>query len=112
MMTLDVLRLEIKNKRFVGQMTWQKIAEGYGINRAMARLIALGYEPGKKVRNTLNLTPSATVIVFGEGDVPDGSQTIRAAQCDCGQWFISNHPRRKHCFLCRPYASSRRGNLI
>jgi hypothetical protein len=107
MMTLDVLRLEIKNKRFVGQMTWQNIAEGYGINRAMARLIALGYEPGKKVRNALNLSPSATVIVFGEGDVPDGSQTIRAIQCACGQWFIPNHPARTHCFLCRPARGKR-----
>jgi hypothetical protein len=108
MMTLDVLRLEIKNKRFTSQMTWQEIAKDYGINRAMARLIALGYQPGKKMRNVLKLSPSATVVVFGEGQVPDGSQTIRALRCACGQWFIPNHPARKHCFLCHPSRSNAR----
>jgi hypothetical protein len=107
MMTLDTLRQEIKNKRYADQMTWQDIAKDYGVNRAMARLIALGYQPGKKIRNVLKLSPSATVVVFGDGEVPDGSQTIRAFQCACGQWFIPNHPARTHCFLCRPSGRKR-----
>ena len=101
-MTLDNLYLEIRNKRFEGKKTWQSIAEDYGINRAMVRLIALGYQPGKKIRNVLGLAPSATIVVIGEGAVPDGSQAIKALQCGCRQWFIPNHPRRTHCFICRP----------
>ena len=102
-MTLDNLYLQIRNKRFEGKRTWQSIAEDYGVNRAMVRLIALGYQPGKKVREELGLAPSATIIVMGSGAIPDGSQAIRALQCECGQWFISNHPLRTHCFLCRPF---------
>lgn len=102
MITFDALCLEIQNKRSVQKMSWQKIGDAYGINKAMARLIALGYEPKRKVRRILDLAPSATVVVFGDGMVPDGTQTIRASQCSCGQWFIPNHPARTHCFLCRP----------
>lgn len=101
MTTLDILRGEIKQSRNQGK-TWQAIGDDYGVNRAMARLIGLGYQPGKKVRKALGLPPSSVVIVIGDGDVPDGSQTIRAMQCTCGQWFVANHPRRSHCFICRP----------
>lgn len=107
-MTLDTLYLEIKNKRSVGKKSWQNIADDYGINKAMARLIGMGYRPGKKVSAALRLPASASVYVVGEGAVPDGAQTIRAIQCTCGRWFISNHPRRKRCFLCHPYSSRRR----
>lgn len=102
MLTLDALCLEIKNKRFEEKRTWQSIAEGYGINRAMTRLIALGYQPGRKIRLALGLAPSASIVVMGEGMVPDGAQAIQALQCSCGQWFIPNNPARTHCFICRP----------
>lgn len=101
MTTLDVLRLEIQQGRSAGK-TWQTIGDEYGINRAMARLLGLGYEPGKKVRAELGLPPSSVVVVIGGGIVPNGAQTIRALQCACGQWYIPNHPLRSHCFICRP----------
>ncbi|MBE3144443.1 MAG: hypothetical protein IMZ61_11050, partial [Planctomycetes bacterium] len=53
MMTLDNLYLEIQDKRSEGKRSWQSIADDYGINRAMTRLIALGYQPGKKIRSAL-----------------------------------------------------------
>jgi hypothetical protein len=102
-MTLDSLCTEIKNKRSAGKMTWQAIADDYGINRAMARLLARGYQPGKKMRGVLGLAPSVTVIIIGDGLVPAGSQTIRAVQCSCGQWFIPNTPNRTFCFVCHEY---------
>lgn len=72
------------------------------MNPAMARLIAQGYLPGKKVRGLLGLPPESSVVVMA-GDVPAGSQALAAMQCGCGQWFIPNHPRRKRCFVCSPY---------
>lgn len=45
-------------------------------------------------------------VIFGV--VPDGAQVIGAQECDCGQWFISNHPRRSKCFICSPYKGKRK----
>jgi hypothetical protein len=82
--------------------SWEAIGKEYGVNRAMARLLGNGYRPGKKIRKRLNLPMPASVIIIGEGEIPDGSQAIKALQCKCGQWFIPNHPLRTHCFICRP----------
>lgn len=81
--------------------------EAFGVNKAMARLLANGYNPGKKIRQILNLPDVAEVVVVF-GVVPNGTQAIKADQCPCGQWFISNHPRRKKCFKCSPYRKSMR----
>jgi hypothetical protein len=35
--------------------SWQKTGEKFGVNKAMARLIVNGYNPGKKVRKQLGL---------------------------------------------------------
>ena len=68
------------------------------------RIATKSYEPRRQeTRTRLGLAPIASVVLIGEGELPDGAQTIRAIQCSCGQWFIPNHPRRKHCFICRPY---------
>ena len=56
MMILDSLCLEIQNKYLAGE-TWQSIADDYSINSAMTRLIALGYQPGKKISAALHLPP-------------------------------------------------------
>lgn len=73
-------------------------------NPRLAQMIANGYEPrNSRTRTRLGLAPHFAVVLVGEGAIPDGSQAIRALQCQCGQWFISNHPRRKHCFLCHPF---------
>jgi hypothetical protein len=53
-------------------------------------------------RKVLGLSEHKNVtVIFGE--VPDGTQVIQAQLCECGQFFISNHPRRSKCFICSPY---------
>ncbi len=86
--------------------SWRFAGHEYGLNPATARMIANGYIPKEKLCARLGLPPQGRVsIVFGA--VPDGSQVLAAQQCACGQWFISNHPARKRCFICGPY---KRGN--
>jgi hypothetical protein len=82
--------------------SWRKIAVKYGLHPNMARLIANGYEPGNKIRKKLNLSLIAEVETLDE-NFPDGSQVLGALQCGCGQWFVSNHPKRKKCFFCTPF---------
>lgn len=86
--------------------SWRRIQADYPEYKAislpsLARL-ARGIDPGNKVRHLLGLPPAATVIVIGGGQIPEGAQVISADQCECGQWFISNHPRRHKCFVCSP----------
>ncbi len=68
--------------------------------------IAYGYSPGKKIRGLLGLPAESSVVVMA-GEVPAGSQAVAALQCECGQWFIANHPRRRRCFVCSPYKGRR-----
>jgi hypothetical protein len=89
--------------------SYEAIGDHYSINRAMARLLGNGYIPGKKIRAVLGLPNISTIIVIGEGEIPDGTQAITARRCGCGQWYIPNAGNRTHCFLCRPYAH--RGKL-
>jgi hypothetical protein len=104
MRALEQLSCEIREIHETTQ-SWQKAAEPYGINKAMARLLAMGYNPGKKIRHKLNLPEMAQVVAM-EGEIPDGAQVIKASLCECGQYFISNHPRRKRCFICSPFRGS------
>ena len=103
--TLEQLQREIQQDHEVTH-SWRKTAQKYGVFPNMARMIANGYEPGPRIRARLGLPQVANVVVI-EGRVPAGSQSIAAEQCACGQWFISNHPRRRKCFICSPY--KRRG---
>jgi len=82
--------------------SWWKVADRYGIHPNMARLIAKGHQPGNKIRAKLGLPPRSAVVSVN-GKVPGGSITLGAHQCKCGQYFISNHPRRQKCFICSPY---------
>jgi hypothetical protein len=99
--TLEQLSSDLRQRHKIEQ-SWRKAAAPYGIFPSMARLIAMGYEPGRKIRERLGLQPAATVVVV-YGEVPDGAQVLQAQQCPCGQFFISNHPRRTKCFVCSPY---------
>lgn len=105
MLTLDQLCRELKKSHELTQ-SWRATGEPYQLNPAMARMIANGYQPGKRVRKHLGLPPAVSVVVV-MGEVPAGSQAISAQQCECGQWFVSNHPRRRRCFLCSPYRGRR-----
>lgn len=46
---------------------------------------------------------NSVVVIIGDGTVPPGAQVISATMCACGQYFISNHPRRHKCFICSPF---------
>lgn len=102
MNTLEQISADLQ-ERHKRLNSWRLAADPYPINKAMARMIANGYEPGNRVRRALKIAPIASVVVIGDGEVPEGAQVISALLCDCGQWFISNHPRRKRCFICSPY---------
>lgn len=92
---------------FIDGLSWRSIAktvpEYAGISAPSLRRIAIGFDPGAKVRRLLGLPVTATVYVIGGGEIPPGAQVISAAQCPCGQFFISNHPRRTRCFICSPF---------
>jgi hypothetical protein len=87
-------------------MSWRRIAqtvpEYIGLSIGSLDRIAHGIEPGSKVRRQLGLPPTMTVAVMG-GEITPGAQAIGESLCPCGQTYISNHPRRKHCFACRPF---------
>lgn len=103
MPTLEQLCHEMKTLHCATQ-SWQKVGNKYGINKALARLIANGYQPGAKIRAVLGLPEHRQVIaVAGEIVHPD-ALTIGSKLCiDCGRAFIPNHPRRKRCFICSPF---------
>ncbi|HMN11816.1 MAG TPA: hypothetical protein PKD55_05770 [Bellilinea sp.] len=101
LLTLEHLSYEMREQHKISR-SWRKVAEPYGIFPDTARLIAKGYEPGKKIRERLGLPPAASVVVV-YGVVPDGAQVLQAERCQCGQYFIPNHPRRRKCFMCSPY---------
>lgn len=106
MITLDHLCSDIQQE-YDSCRSWRAVGRKYSLNPSMARLIARGYHPGPKISRLLNLPPRVDVIVV-LGEVPPGAQTIAARLCSCGQWFIANHPRRSHCFICRPYKESKK----
>ena len=109
MNTLMAVRDNIKEWRDAGY-SWRDIEElpAYEhISLPTLRRISLGIEPGPKVRKQLGLPPAGEVYYVLGGEVPEGTLAIRAERCDCGQWYISNHPRRKRCFMCRPYKKGR-----
>lgn len=101
MQTLEELSIQMR-EHHARLQSWRKTGAIFGLNPAMARLIALGYEPGRRVREQLGLPPAASVVPVA-GAVPDGTQVAAATRCSCGRWFVSNHPRRKRCFICSPY---------
>ncbi len=103
---LDEIRREIKQMRDGDGLSLRKIQAQpryEGISIASIDRIYHGQEPGPKVRAALGLPQIGTVIVIGGGSIPAGAQVVRAELCKCGEWFISNHPRRKKCFVCSPF---------
>ncbi len=90
----DIKRFQlIFAARHANHESWAKIGKDYKIHAPTVRLIANGYEPGNKVRKNLGLSPMLLV---------------KAMECSCGEYFISNHPRRIHCFTCRPFRTRRK----
>ena len=91
---------------YAAQHSWRKVGKIYHLQPSMARLIALtSYQPGRKVAAILGVAPRTTAhLVVIVGEIPAGTQVIQASQCTrCQAYFISNHPRRKLCFICSPF---------
>jgi hypothetical protein len=91
--------------------SWRKVGAKFGITGAMAfRIVRRDYEPKtNEIRGVLGLPPSSKVIPVNGREIPNGTQALVAEYCiDCGQPFISNHPRRRKCFICSPYRGKRR----
>jgi len=105
----------LKYERDVLGHSWRKIASGGDFGFIPARTLNSIYHGKrdfpKKYRARLGLFPPATVYVVTDGDVPPGTQVISASLCACGQWFVSNHPARKRCFICSPYRKTARVKL-
>lgn len=99
----DDLRSKIDEKE-----TYANLEKQYGVNRFYLWKIIHNpdYTPPVNVLRTLGIgVVSQVVVVFGE--VPPGAQVIAAQICTCGQWFVSNHPARKRCFICSPFRKSK-----
>ena len=80
--------------------------EDYGgkISHAVIQRVLENFEP-RDVHNreVLGLPAYQFVVVVTGGVIPPGAQVVSAEVCECGQWYIPNHPARKHCFICSPY---------
>lgn len=67
-----------------------------------------GYVPPDHVLAKWNIKTFVSVQIVG-GQVVEGAELISVVgKCNCGQAYISNHPKRKRCFTCSPY----RGAMI
>lgn len=89
---------------YLANKSWRKAGAQFGISGALAyRIVKRNYEPKTPaIRLALGLPVSAQVIaVFSP--IPDDTLALSAKRCQCGRWFIPNHPRRKLCFICSPY---------
>lgn len=93
-------------------VSWRKVAvelnilteEGNPDPGLAKRIIMDGYIPSRNpTRIRLGLSPKASIVVMGDEIIHDGCQAIYERQCECGQYFIPNHPLRDHCFVCRPF---------
>lgn len=90
----------------VQKLSWRKIAGLDEFRRIPFATLNAIYH-GRNVKNVeyrliLGWGISSTVVCV-YGPIPDGTQAYSAQECACGQWYISNHPCRKKCFICSPY---------
>ena len=87
-------------------MTWRQISSLDAYSGIPAGSLATYAKTGyiaRAYRARFGLPPIATVTVMLDGDIPDGAQVLTATRCECGRWYVKNHPARRRCYLCRPY---------
>ncbi len=89
--------------------SYAKLEDWYEVNRYYLWHMVKNenYVPPDHVLHKLGL-PSCSIVVPMAGDVPRGTLVLYALQCECGAWYISNHPRRHKCFVCSPYRRKER----
>ena len=119
-MTIDELRrkiLDIRGRNGDPKLSWAKVhREIVPAGRQDQVSVALvyrvarepGYEPKDlEIRDILGLDRESAVV-FVDGRTRPRAQAVGAVQCACGQWYVSNHPRRRRCFKCSPF----RGKVV
>ena len=104
----DTKQDELKYLNGTSMLSWRQIArldEYSGIPPGtLCTYAKTGYLPNR-YRQRLGLPAVASVAPVME-PIPNGAQALFALRCECGRWYISNHPRRKRCFVCSPYKRS------
>lgn len=81
---------------------------GNQISHATIQRIYNGHEPKHAGSRLVLGLPQTSLVNPISGEIPAGTQVLNAVQCSCGQWFVTNHPRRSKCFLCSPYKGKKR----
>src|SRR3990172_9236862 len=85
--------------------SWPKVAKALGVTPAMAWRVARGYEPKDNIiRAKFGMDEFKSKVVSVNGHIPDGAYSLGAMKCsECWRHYITNHPRRKKCFICSPF---------
>lgn len=110
MYTEDDVMSDLWSKKLSG-MSLRKIAAEYpGLTFADIQRGLKGIFPksvNKRFAFGLQTEHITTLTIMMDEPIPAGTQVITATRCECGRWYISNHPARKRCFICRPYGGKR-----
>ena len=111
---IERLIAEIQDKRDAGE-SYHSIGQYYGVNKGIIwAILNSDYEPqDNSTRRRLGLPVSPTVNFFKQDEwewVRVGMkqvqlQALSVRECECGQYFIPNAPKRRKCFICTPYRS-------
>ena len=109
-MNFETLQKNLTNL-YVEKPSLRRIAnEDFGgkVTHGMIQQCINGIEPKRnEIRMALGLTPYVEVVVMVDGTIPPGAQVLTATRCACGRWYVSNHPRRRKCFICGPYGGGK-----
>ena len=102
--TVTSTKTAILHKHDTDGLTWEQISQIYEIPKSTLHAFATGRRclPLKWYGRLGLEMPDATVTVVS-GEIPHGAQALGAMRCECGMPFISNHPRRRRCFICSPH---------
>ena len=102
----DTPQERLKSLHDTSGLSWRKIAnlDSYrGIPPGSLATFAKSGWLARRYRSRFGLPPVSTVVVMTGEPIPEGTQVITALRCSCGQWFVSNAPARRRCFLCSPW---------
>lgn len=119
-MTIDELReriLGIRGSNGHAKLSWAKVHRAIVPDTVRAQVSVAcvyriarepGYEPkDPEIREILGLDTDSPVM-FVDGRTRPRARALDAMQCGCGEWFVSNHPRRRKCFTCSPFRGRKR----
>jgi hypothetical protein len=92
----------------VKKRSLRDLAKEFGVSYGVIQRALDGRFPKRfDLRVRMGL-PEISEVLTVNGNVPYRSQTLGAQRCACGQHFISNHPRRKRCFICSPFRGKKK----